>query len=511
VRTLLAGLRGIRRTPFALVPLVAEGAVASGLLLLGAFPRTGASAPAVAAFPLDVYFDLKQALAHAPGWLPFLGAVALSIGVRSAALAGTLWLHEERRGSFTAAWSRAAKLSLVAAAALFPAAGLFFTAVATRYAPFAWIAAFLGFVSVFLVARRAMRLDAGGEELRGSGVPAASGYLAYAYAVAAIAAVMTVLARVGTWAPALLLLFVAPLHALFVIGWREHLRAATHPGGGTIAFVATGLGLLALFGVSYYDRNLADRPPIGRLTANGTLLVLSGAGSTSSTGALSDFDPRDLGFARANATHVSYEKDGRRYTAADTRRDLSEVAGIVAEQIAGADPPRALVGHSQAALIMDRLLAADLTAPEASVQLAGPPVYPPPVEVPPPGERGAGRPGADFARAFSWVFERVGFSPLYLDSPATPTNLETVTSPAGPPRLAVWALGDSVWLDGDWRRPGEVNVVALTDHVGVTNNSRALAIARDFLAGREISDDEGSWRGALASALRYAFEPWRPR
>jgi hypothetical protein len=511
VRTLLAGLRGIRRTPFALLPLVVEAAAASALLLVGAFPRTGASAAAAAAFPLDVYFDLKQALAHATGWLPFAGAVLLSIGVRSAALASTLWLHDGRSGSFTAAWGRAAKLTGVAAAALFPAAGLFYTVVATRYAPFAWIAAVAGFVPAFLVTRRAMRLDVSGQDLLGKGVPEAPGYLAYAYAVATIATVMTVLSRLGTWAPALLILLVAPLHALFVVGWREHVRAATHPGGGTIPFVATGLALLAFFGVSYYDRNLADRPPVGRRSANGTLLVLGGAGSTSTTGALSDFDPRDLGFARGASTLLSYGRGGRAYTAADTRRDLSELAEIVAEQIAEADPPRALVGHSQASLVLDRLLARGLTAPEASVQLAGSPVYPPPVEVSPPGQSGAGRPGSDFARAFSWVFDHLGFSPLHLDSPAAPTNLETVAVRSGPPRLAVWALGDSVWLDGDWRRPGEVNVVGLTDHVGVTNNSRALAIARDFLAGTAVSDDEGSWRGALASLVRYAFEPWRPK
>jgi hypothetical protein len=128
-----------------------------------------------------------------------------------------------------------------------------------------------------------------------------------------------------------------------------------------------------------------------------------------------------------------------------------------------------------------------------------------------PGKSGEGRPGSDFARAFSWAFDHVGFSPLHLDSPAAPTNLETVAVRSGPPRLAIWALGDSVWLDGDWRRPGEVNIVALTDHVGVTNNSRALTVARDFLAGGAVSDDEGSWRGALASLVRYAFEPWRPR
>jgi hypothetical protein len=78
------------------------------------------------------------------------------------------------------------------------------------------------------------------------------------------------------------------------------------------------------------------------------------------------------------------------------------------------------------------------------------------------------------------------------------------------PRLSVWALGDSVWLDGDWRRPGEINIVAMTDHVGVTNNGYAIASARDFFAGRAIEDDETSFQGFMVAALRYAFEPWRP-
>jgi len=77
-------------------------------------------------------------------------------------------------------------------------------------------------------------------------------------------------------------------------------------------------------------------------------------------------------------------------------------------------------------------------------------------------------------------------------------------------RVSVWALGDSVWLDSDWRRPGEINLLALTDHVGVTNNSRALDATRNFLGGARITDDEVSWRAFLATVVRYAFEPWRP-
>jgi hypothetical protein len=78
------------------------------------------------------------------------------------------------------------------------------------------------------------------------------------------------------------------------------------------------------------------------------------------------------------------------------------------------------------------------------------------------------------------------------------------------PRLAVWALGDSVWLQGDWRRAAEVNLVAMSDHVGATNDARAVSAARRFFSGGRVAQDSASWRGALAAALRYAFEPWRP-
>jgi hypothetical protein len=273
----------------------------------------------------------------------------------------------------------------------------------------------------------------------------------------------------------------------------------------------TGLALLGLFGVSYYDRNLASHPPVGRLSARGTLLILGGAGSTTKTGALSDVDPRNFGFARGDARHLSYRDGGRPYSAEDTRRNLSDVAEVVSDQIATTEPPRALLGHSQAALILDRILASELTAPEASVMFAPSPVYPPRIEIPPVGSGRAGTPGGDFARAFSVLLDVVGFSPLHVDSPSSPTRLERIAVPSDVPRLAVWALGDAVWLDGDWRRPGEVNIVALTDHVGVTTNSRSLGVARDFFGGREVSDDEATWRGALVSVVRYAFEPWRPR
>jgi hypothetical protein len=74
----------------------------------------------------------------------------------------------------------------------------------------------------------------------------------------------------------------------------------------------------------------------------------------------------------------------------------------------------------------------------------------------------------------------------------------------------VWALGDSVWLYGDWRRRGEINVIAVTDHVGVTTNARAYDVAQRIFEGKRISGDEVSWKSGLVNVLRYAFEPWRP-
>ncbi len=149
--------------------------------------------------------------------------------------------------------------------------------------------------------------------------------------------------------------------------------------------------------------------------------------------------------------------------------------------------------------------------PERVVFLASPPPTPPPVEVPLPDEDGDGRPGGDLARGLSWLLEKVGFEPFNVDAPNSPTNINAdVVKDAPVPRLTVWALGDSVWLDGDWRRPGEINIVALTDHVGVTDNAYAFDSAAKFYAGEKVEDDETSWKGVAVGVLKYAFEPWRP-
>jgi hypothetical protein len=98
-----------------------------------------------------------------------------------------------------------------------------------------------------------------------------------------------------------------------------------------------------------------------------------------------------------------------------------------------------------------------------------------------------------------------------IDAPAAPIHLEEVTAAGSDvPRVGVWAVADSVWLDQDWRRPDELNLVAITDHVGATKNNRALELVGRFFEGRAVESDETSWRSVLVPVVRYSFEPWRP-
>jgi hypothetical protein len=510
MRTLAAGLRALRRAPAAMIPLVVEG-VAGGLLVATrAFPPDSAAAPSTAVFPMDLYFDLKQSLAYARGWAWFVAAIALGVLIRSGLLASTFWLSEGRPGPFAPGWARAAKLAATTTLALFPAAALFFIGVAIRYAPFVWLAAVVGILPAIIFARRAVRLDVGGGEPAGRGVPEVPGWFAYAYLVTALGAAMTVLGRTSPWLAGLLLLMLGPLHALFLLGWREHLAAETYPGGGAIAVTVTVLVIGGLASLTFYDRVIRSPQPSARAPAEGTLLLLGGVDSTSTTGGLTEIDPRELGFRESRTTVLSYRDGGVPYVGADTRTDLGDVGRSVSEQIAGADPPRFVLGHSQAGLILDRMIDSDLVLPDRAVDLAPPPPFPPPVFAPPPGVDATGRPGTDVARAFAHVLDLVGLTPYTVDAANAPPQLDEVVARGGLPRLSVWALGDSVWLEGDWRRPGEVNLVALTDHVGVTNNARALAAARDFFEGRRVEDDSASWRGFAVSLLSHAFAPWRP-
>ncbi len=512
MRTILAGIRALRRTPLATLPLTIEGVAGAVLILVGAIPSTGAGVPSTAAFPLDIFFDLKQSLAFSTGWTYFAAAVGLGILIRSGVLASTLWLSDGRPGSFAVAWTRTLKLAVIAAVALVPSAALIFAGVATRYAPFVWLAAPLGLVPSLFLARRAMRLDLGAGEPRGKGVPEGPNFISYAFLVTAFGAAMSILSQgPGDWAAALLIACLGPMHALFVLGWREHVRTGTFPGGGMIPTVAAALALLSFFALTGYDRFIRDPAPVGKAQSRGMLLVLGGADSTSRRGALAGIDPRLLGFMRSRARQLSYKSPGKPYGVADTRKGLAESARIIARQIATAQRPRALLGHSQAELIFDRMLEKGMPLPEYAAFLASPPPFPPDVGVPPPDTDGRGRPGGDLTRGLSWLLDKVGVAPFDIDAPNSPTNLTSVVVRDSPvPRLSVWALGDSVWLDDDWRRSGEINIVALTDHVGVTNNAYAFDSIQLFYAGRRIDDDETSWKGVAVGILKYGFEPWRP-
>lgn len=500
----------LRRSPWAIAPLCIEGLIGAALVATGAFRATSSSVASTAVFPLDLYFDLKQSIAYAPGWSYLVAAVAIGVLVRSGVLAGTLWFADDRRTDFVSTWLQAARLAASATVALLPAAALFFVAVAIRYAPFVWIASILGFVPAVLFTRRALRLQLGTSVTRPEPVPEFGTFLGYAYLLALLGAVMTVLSHHSALLAALVLLFIGPLNALFLLGWREHSAAGTYPGGGTVAVTVTVVIVGVLFFLSTYDRYIRTSAPVARASGRGTFFILQGADSTSTTGALIHADPRTFGFSGSRTVLLSYT-DHASYTRRDTHRDLDEEARIVSAQMAAHPAPRSLLGHSLAGLIVDRMLRDGLTGPDRVVEMAPPPPYPPPVQVPAPGHDGAGRPGADLSRGIAWLFDHVGLLSFDIDAPAAPANLKRVVAhrPAVP-RLAQWAVGDSVWLDGDWRRPGERNVVIMSDHVGITNDARATGSARDFFAGRSVDDDSSSWRGALVSTLSYAFAPWRP-
>ena len=155
MRTILAGIRALRKTPLAAVPLVAEGILGGILILAGAIPTSAAGVSSTAVFPLDIFFDLKQSIAFGQNWSYVVAALGLAVIIRGGILAATLWLAEGRPGSFALAWARGSRIALIAVFALLPSAALFFTGTATRYAPFIWLGALLGVVAAILIARRA--------------------------------------------------------------------------------------------------------------------------------------------------------------------------------------------------------------------------------------------------------------------------------------------------------------------------------------------------------------------
>lgn len=508
MRTLAAGISRFKEAPASVLPITAEGLLGGVLIAFGVVPQTGASAAVGAAFPLDVFFDVKQALAQTSSWPLFGLVVAVALAVRSGALAATLALSREEPEEFWTLWRRAARLVLLAAVLLLPSAILMFAGVASRYAPFIWVGALLGLLPALRLARRAVRLDAAQGVTK---VPEGFSFLGYAYLTALFGTAMSSFGEIGRLASAAIVIFSAPLHALIFLGWREHSRKGTYPGGGAVAVAATVVTVALLLSGTVYDRYILNFPPVARTDAPGTLLLLGGVDSTATTGALTEVDVRRFGFPEERSLMLSYRGADERWTKADTHGDLQEVARVVSDQIAAAEEPTIMLGHSQAGLILDRIVDQGLEGPQRSAVLAAPPPFPPTLHVPPSGETGVGKPGGDLARALAATLDAVGLESFEVDSPGFPTNLEpVVVIDSEVRRLAVWALGDSVWLDRDWRRPGETNVVALTDHVGIVNNGRAISVTKGFFAGGRPETDEASWRGAMVSLLRHAFAPWRP-
>ena len=502
MRTVVAGARAVRRAPLSIVPFVVQGAVAGALVASGAWPAGGSAAYGAAAFPFGTYFDVKQALASSTSWIAFASIGVASIAGRALVLGGSAWLLH-RRSPVGATVVRASVLTVVAFATLVPAAGLFFAATAIRYAPFAWIGAAAFALAMVPLARRAAVL---GREGPGRGVTA-GGVARYGLALVFLAAVLDQTRDIGPGASALVLALTGPVHGLFFLGWRQLAdEGAADTSRWALALVA--IFTAATVGMGVYDRYVSS-PRRYAATGRGSLLLLGGVDSTSKSGALVDM--RSAWIAAPSTPRViSYAGPGRPYRARDTHIGLDLIARRVAPQIARAAEPRAVVGHSQAALILDRLIARGLASPERVADLAPTPPAPPPLAAPAPERDGPGRPGADLARAFAGALDLLGLRPFDIDAAASPVHVDAVRPEDAAPRLAAWALGDSVWLYGDWRRPGAVNVVALSDHVGITRDGRALDAIRRFVHGRTVAGDESSWRGFVVEVVQVAFAPWRP-
>lgn len=508
MQTLRKGIRALLRTPLAALPLTLEGVVFGALIATGFLPADAAVAPASAVFPFDVYFDLKQAIAYSSGWVVLGVTIIASVLFRSALLAATARLSD-RRGSFVKAYRNALWLSLRAALFLFPAAAIYFIAIATSYAPFVWVAALLGVVPAVLFCRRGASLSTGGAS-GGGAVPEVAAFLLYAALLMSLGAAISVLSAGSAGLAALLVACLGPLHATVWLGWRERSYAGVSSAEGRLVSLVGVVLVVGLLGVSLYDRNVRDLE-IVPADRRGTLLLLGGADSSTKTGALVDIEPGALGFRPEQARLLSYRADGGAYRAADTHVDLDKVATRIGAQIVEIDEPRFLLGHSQASLILDRMTRSGATLPERSAVISPAPQMPPRLDVPMPGETGEGRVGGDLARGFSVLLDLVGMTPYDIDSPASPTNLDTLrVTGSERTRLALWSLGDSVFLDTDWRRRGETNLVVLSDHVGATRNPRALDAVGRWFQGKEVNSDDGSWRAVLVNVYRFAFEPWRP-
>ena len=496
--------------PLAALPLTVEGLLFAVLLLLDVLPASGVVAPAAAAWPFDLYFDLKQSVAFASSWPNFGITVVALVLVRSALLGLTAAFADGPNASVVRAFRSALLLGLGGVVLLLPVAALYFIAVAIRYAPFALIAGGLGLVIGWRLCRRGVGLDTG--VVAGGGpVPEFSSFLLYAIGLMGLGAALTSLSDRSTVLAALLVACAGPLHAMVWLGWhRRATDGVTSSEGRLVASLAFFL-FLSFFLASGIDRNLREYDVVPA-DYEGSLLLLGGVDSTSKTGALADLDPGALGYQRAQTELLSYAQDGDRYVASDTRGNLDRISIRVAELIAESrDEPVVLLGHSQASLILDRILDGGQAAPDAAAVISPSPSRPPSVDLPPPGQDGEGRVGGDLARSFAELLDLANLTTYDVDAPASPTNVERVEVADGDtPRLSLWALGDSILLETDWRRDGEVNLVVFSDHVGATRNPRALESARLFLQGEDVAADDTSWRSILVNVFRYAFEPWRP-
>lgn len=504
MQTIRAGIRAVRTAPRALIPIWVQGFVVAALVATETVPAGGASASAGAAFPTDVYFDLKQALVTATGWVWFVAAVSGLVVVRATVLFLTITLHEPQPGKSRLWWSTV-RIAAGSHLALLPAATLIMAGAALRYAPFVWVGGAIGAVTAAACCRRAVALGTDATDR----VPGLGGFLVYAYFIAVTGATMTALSVRNPFLAGCVPLLVAPFHAVAFLGWRSGARSGARHGGRAVLVISIFAAAI-LLAAAVYDRHLRNPQPADEPAAAESLMLLGGADSTSRSGALHEIEPEAFAAVPGPAVFLSYT-DGPRYEAEDTRRNLRDVAGRIADQIEQVPQPAVLVGHSQAALLVDYLLARGLPAPARAAVLAGPPREPPAFSLPLPDAAGPGRPGGDVARAFSRLLEAVGLPGFHIDAPTAPIRLEPVhLADPGIPRLAAWPLSDSVWLSEDWRRPGEINIVTFTDHVGVVRNARAVEAVQAFLRDEPVASDAASWRGALVSALRYVFEPWRP-
>ncbi len=275
----------------------------AALLLLGLVPANGSVAPAAAVWPFDLYFDLKQTVAYSSGWLAFGAILVVVILIRSLLLALTATLADGPDASIRRALRGAVGLGLVGALLLVPVAGLYFVAVAIRYAPFAWVAGGLGLLIGWRLCRRGVGLDAG-VAAQGGPVPEFSSFVLYAVALIALGATIASLSGRSTAAAALLVVCVGPLHALVWIGWRrraaeESLRPRAERWRHSPSF------FLAFFTSSAIDRNLRDYDVVPA-DYEGSLLLLGGADSTSKTGTLLISTPVPSGMrpARRNCSPI---------------------------------------------------------------------------------------------------------------------------------------------------------------------------------------------------------------